>query len=716
MRLVRVFEVWDACDLDETSKENTAVMPESEYVMRYSPSATAEAIRILKKCTAIVAVFGILLAGDGSASANQRENEETVESLIITVVEAKDESLRKKAVEKLVKRDNTSTPLVIDALNKTKSNPVKEALVYVLSHKKDERTKRVLFEVLKDTTFTANAKEWAVYGLSELTRVVNLSSIDRLNRIYKLQTSDTVKTRLRELVSELEPLPVEDNKLAKDPSSTEMHKGLQAWARIHPGIMDVAIRGESVLGKPILLVKITDEKTPDEDKSVVLFTSTHCGLEELGTTSLLHLTKWLLSDDEVAESIRRKSIVLIMPCVNPDGWDAHRNSGRSYYSKRRKGYTALNVYGVNIYDSKYVVGPSAEKENPEGMAILDVMEEYHPDAAADVHSGQRGVMVAEHSGFSWSDFNAHSFQPLIVEEMCQAVENAGFLAIRPAMDSGRIKIGSRIAGQEHDYYRIGNYKQTMTTLLYRRYHTLAYTWETGADLAVVARARRLLEIGTETWRNEFYPGYPGNQVGRWDHVSISAWGDTARKRRKSRVELWRKVNQLHYGSVIRHVSPATKVGRLMGVCATTTKGSDKWIGNGSKKVLLATAVGLEHINFRQVTEFARGLPMAVTSPPHYSLGYKTGVVSDEPVKHGMSIRLWIQYKDADISEVCIDGHTVKRSEVDGYMVRRGPGTIVQFNIPPGKVREVHFVSVGYKVGTVHKQGFDQEGDWDLEND
>ena len=677
------------------------------------PPTPVKVSRIMRTCTAIVAVFGILMAGDGSDSAREQENPVTVKSLITTVVEAKDEGQRKKAVEKLLKRDNTSIPLVIAALKTAKGKRAKEALVDVLSHKKDERTKKVLFEVLKDATFSPKAKELAVHGLSELIRVVNRSSVEPLKRIYKLQKSDRVKAKIKDLVAELEPLPEKDNKLAKDPSSAEIHKGLQGWARSHPDIMDVETRGKSVLGKPILLVKITNEKTSDENKSVVLFTSTHCGNEELGTTSLLHLTKWLLGKGEVVENIREKIVVLIMPCVNPDGWDAHRRTGRSYYSKRSKGYTALNVYGINIYDSKYLFGPAAAEENPEGMAILNVVEEYKPDAAADVHSGQRGVMVAEHSGFSWSDFNAHSFQPLVVEEMCQALENAGFLAFRPAMDSGRIKLGSRIEGQEHDYLRIGNYKQTMTTFYYRRYHTLAYTWETGADLAVVARARRLLEIGTETWRNEFYPGYPGNQVGRWDFVSISAWGNTARKRRKSRIELWRKVNQLHYGSVVRHVSPATKVGRLMGVCATTTKASEKWIGNGTKKVLLSNVAGLKHVNFSQIAEFARGIPMAVTSPPHYSLGYKTGVVSDDPVKHGMSIRLWVQYKDAEIIEVCIDGHKVNQSEVEGYMVRRGPGTIVQFNIPPGKVREVHFVSVAYKVGSVHKQGFDQESDWDF---
>ncbi|MFP6767251.1 MAG: hypothetical protein VB859_03710, partial [Planctomycetaceae bacterium] len=162
-------------------------------------------------------MIGILLAGDGSASAGTRENRETVESLLTTVVETKDESLRKKAVEKLVKGSNTSIPLVIDALKKSKSNSAKEALVYVLSQKKDERTKKVLFEVLEDTTFSLKAREWAVYGLSELTRVVNRSSVETLKRLLKLQKSEQVKTKLQALLTGLEPFPVRDNSFAKDP-------------------------------------------------------------------------------------------------------------------------------------------------------------------------------------------------------------------------------------------------------------------------------------------------------------------------------------------------------------------------------------------------------------------------------------------------------------------------------------------------------------------
>ena len=683
--------------------------------MRYSPAATAQARKIMKKCLAIVAVIGILLAGDGSGSADQREKQETVESLLTTVVETKDESLRKTAVEKLVKGNNTSIPLVIDALKKAKSNPAKEALVSVLSQKKDERTKTVFFEVLEDTTFSSKAREWAVDGLGELTRVVNRSSVDTLKRLLKLQKSEQVKTKLGALLAGLKPFPIKDNLFAKDPSSAEMQKGLQGWARVHPDIMDVEVRGKSVLGKPVLLVKITDEKTSDENKSIVLFTSTHCGGEEIGATSLLHLTKWLLGEGEGVKRIRERIIVLIMPCVNPDGWDARRRSGRPYHSVRGKTNTAWNVYGINIYDTSFWFGAAAAEENPEGLAIMGVAEEYHPDASMDIHATQRGGTMPDSTGFSWGDFNAHSFQPLIVEEMNRAMEKAGCLAERPAMDAGRIKIGSRIPGREHNYYRI-NDKQTIMSHLYLRYHTLAYNCEAAFDFAVVARARRLLEIGTETWRNEFYPGYPGRQLGRWGSTSIAAWGDTAKKRRKSRVELWRKMNQIHFSSITNVRSPGLADHKILSICATTTAASEKWIGYGTKADIMANLAKHNRIKFDYIEDFVRGLPVSIRTPPHYSLGYKSGEVTDAPIQNGMAMRVFIPYAGAEIYDTRIDGHPVERSEVDGYIVQRGPGTIVQFNIPPKKVQGLHLVSLKYKVSRLHRQGFDQDSDWDFTSD
>ena len=669
----------------------------------------------MKMGLALVPLIAVLLAGPGAASAAQDDFDKQVSKLLATLEEEKDDRLRKKAVEELVKLDNRAVPKTILALKKTRSPAARDALVDVLSQKKDERAKEVFYEVLKDNSFSPSAKGRAVHGLSQLTRVVHRASINRLNVLLKKQTNDQVKKQIRALLAGLEPFPEKANKFARDPSSAQMQKGLQGWAETHPGIMEVEIRGKSVLGKPILLVKITDKKTSDDNKSIVLFTSTHCGGEEIGATSLLHLTKWLLSETEVTKRIRQKSIVLIMPCVNPDGWDARRRSGRPYHSRRGETNTAWNLYGINIYDTKYWFGDAAAEENPEGLAILGVAEEYHPDASMDIHATQRGMTMAGSTGFSWGDFNAHSFQPLIVEEMNRAMEKAGCLAERPAMDSGRIKIGSRIPGREHNYYRIGD-KQTIMSYLYLRYHTLAYNCEAAYDFAVVARARRLLEIGTETWRNEFYPGFPSRQVGRWGSTSIAAWGDTAKKRRKSRVELWRKMNQIHFGGGANHRSPGLTDNRIMTICATTTEASEKWLGYGTRADIMTNLPKHPRIKHEYIAEFVKGLPVSIRTPPHYSLGYKSGKVSDAPIRNGMAMRVSIPYIGAEIYDTRIDGEEVGLSQVDGYMVRRGPGTIVQFNIPPGKVRGLHMVSLKYKVSKLHRQGFDQDSDWDFKND
>ncbi len=661
---------------------------------------------------AIAVVLGVLWTGSGSITTGKAELRESAVSLIARVTEARNDETRRVAVEELLKSDKVTTQAIIDALKNTDSSKARDSLVHVLSQKKDERSKPVLLNVLKDPAFSARARESAVIGLGELSRVVNRSTVGELERLYKLQNYEGVKKRLAALLRGLEPMPLKDNVYARDPSSTDMQKGLEAWAASRPGIMDVTIRGKSVLGKPILLAKITDKSVSDDDKQIVLFTSTHCGGEEIGATSLLHLTKWLLGEDETVQRIRKKIIVLIMPCVNPDGWDARRRSGRPYHSRRSKTNTAWNVYGINIYDSAYWFGEKAKVENPEGLVVKGVADEYQPDASMDVHATQRDTTMPDSTGFSWGDFNAHSFQPLIVEEMNRAMEDAGCLAERPAVDAGRIKVGTRIRNREHNYYWIGD-KQTIMSYLYLRYHTLAFNCETAYDFALVARARRLLEIGTETWRNEFYPGYPSRQLGRWGISSVAAWGDTASKRRKSRIELWRKMNQIHYGGGMHHRSRERNDNRIMSLCATTTGASEEWFGNGTKNDIMARLSKHPKMNHEYLAELVKGRAVGIRTPPHYALGYKSGEVTDAPIQNGLAMRVFIPYDDAEIYDTRIDGYPVERSEVNGYIVRQGPGTIVQFNIPPKQVGDVHAVSLKYNVPRLHRQGFDQDSDWNL---
>jgi len=197
-------------------------------------------------------------------------------------------------------------------------------------------------------------------------------------------------------------------------------------------------------------------------------------------------------------------------------------------------------------------------------------------------------------------------------------------------------------------------------------------------------------------------------------MTVAAWGDTAERRRRSRVELWGKMNQLHYGLV--GLQPRND--KLMAVCATTVEASKRWIGDGKMETLLDNLKSHFRIDQDYIATFLDGTIMTkLQSPPHYTQGYDPSSASDEPISNGVAVRLYIPFPipfpDAEIIDARIDGQAADESAHDGFLVRHNPGTIVQFNIPPKKVRELHIVTCHYKSATKRKYGFSPK-DWAVE--
>ncbi len=83
-----------------------------------------------------------------------------------------------------------------------------------------------------------------------------------------------------------------------------------------------------------------------------------------------------------------------------------------------------------------------------------------------------------------------------------------------------------------------------------------------------------------------------------------------------------------------------------------------------------------------------------------------------PLEHGIAARLWIPYEDAVLKDVRVNGHRIAPSATDGYMVKHGPGTIVQFNIPPPSAEGIFFLTCEYETETRRKKGF-AAADWHL---
>ncbi|MDP6403211.1 MAG: M14 family zinc carboxypeptidase, partial [SAR202 cluster bacterium] len=103
--------------------------------------------------------------------------------------------------------------------------------------------------------------------------------------------------------------------LIDHPTLPELASGLKRWAERSPELLRIEERGRSVEGRPILLARVTDSLVADDDKQVVFLSAHHAGSEITGCTSLLHLTRWLLSDDPAADHLRKSLVILVMPVL-----------------------------------------------------------------------------------------------------------------------------------------------------------------------------------------------------------------------------------------------------------------------------------------------------------------------------------------------------------------------------------------------------------------
>jgi hypothetical protein len=87
----------------------------------------------------------------------------------------------------------------------------------------------------------------------------------------------------------------------------------------HPRVRGIAVLGQSVQGRPIQRVELTDANVPDAGKTRIWI---HAGIHPAETTSYFTvegLVAWLGSGDPFAEVLLDHAIVEIVPMANPDG-------------------------------------------------------------------------------------------------------------------------------------------------------------------------------------------------------------------------------------------------------------------------------------------------------------------------------------------------------------------------------------------------------------
>lgn len=110
-------------------------------------------------------------------------------------------------------------------------------------------------------------------------------------------------------------------------SWAQMMAAVDSVKKKYPSITDTFSIGQSVQGKKLLCLKISDNPTVDENEPEILFMGHHHAREAIGGASMIflmqYLTEYYSKDSRIKDLVDNREIYIIV-CVNPDGWDYNR--------------------------------------------------------------------------------------------------------------------------------------------------------------------------------------------------------------------------------------------------------------------------------------------------------------------------------------------------------------------------------------------------------
>jgi predicted deacylase len=331
------------------------------------------------------------------------------------------------------------------------------------------------------------------------------------------------------------------------PTCTEIELAIEALQARRPGYLSVRNAGNSVQGRPVYAITITDPSTPgaaDDDKQHVLVLASQHGEEESSRLIALELLEWLTSDQ--AREIRRQQKIVVMPNVNPDGTETD---------------TRFNAQGINLNTDHAMAGAVS----PEAQAVERIARELAPEAVVDLHS--RG-----HAGCSYD---------MVLFPATRSYTEDGRLAAATAEEMAAAGEWAGIPHLVHpltwpgwwDGQTSGAGAHTLE-FMYREFKSLCVLTETSESNEVappaalraaagLARLRAFLSWGQRHHPGLCYPGYPVNLVTNMFCLGIAAVGGSAAQRRRSRVGIWRNADGFRKLTLERPEQPDRKIIRCV---------------------------------------------------------------------------------------------------------------------------------------------------------
>jgi len=162
---------------------------------------------------------------------------------------------------------------------------------------------------------------------------------------------------------------------------------LQEYAAAHPAISRLVSLGQSVRGRELWAMKITDNPAVEEDEPEVKYVSTIHGDEPVGTEMCLYFIDELLNDygaDPRITSLVDETEIWIVPLMNPDGREAAtRGNAHGVDLNRNFPDGAVSPIG-SIFDGSPMDTAGREVET---VRIMEWSAEQSFTLSANFHTG-----------------------------------------------------------------------------------------------------------------------------------------------------------------------------------------------------------------------------------------------------------------------------------------------------------------------------------------
>lgn len=132
----------------------------------------------------------------------------------------------------------------------------------------------------------------------------------------------------------------------------ELDTELSTLAQQHPDVVSLASYGQSVEGRALPLVKISDAVGVDENEPEVLFTCAQHAREHLTVEMCLHIVQRLAdghgTDPAITDLVNSREI-WVMPITNPDGAEYDVSSGAfAFWRKNRQPTPGSSEIGTDL--------------------------------------------------------------------------------------------------------------------------------------------------------------------------------------------------------------------------------------------------------------------------------------------------------------------------------------------------------------------------------